>query len=56
MAKMITLKLSEDDVEAFLRVVDDIKFIKEAEKGDREIDRGRFKTLAQVRKKYGLQS
>jgi len=33
MEDMITLRLPRGDVEAFLRVVDDIKFIKEAEKG-----------------------
>ena len=52
MGKMITLKLPKEDVEAFLRVVEDIKLIKEAEKGDKEIDKGRFKTLDQLRKKY----
>ena len=50
--EMITLKLPKDDVDAFLRVVEDIKFIKEAEKGDKEIEKGKFKTLAQLRKKY----
>ena len=49
---MITLRLPRGDVEAFLRVVDDIKFIKEAEKGDKEIDNGKFKTLEQLRRKY----
>ena len=52
MEEMITLKLPKSDVEAFLRVVEDIRFIKEAEKGDKEIDKGRFKTLARLRKKY----
>jgi hypothetical protein len=52
MTDMITLKLPKDDVEAFLRVVQDIKFIKEAEKGDKEIGKGKFKTLEQLRKKY----
>ena len=52
MGKMITLKLPKEDVEAFLRVVEDIKFIKEAEKGDEEIDKDKFKTLDQLRKKY----
>ncbi len=52
MEEMITLRLPKGDVEAFLRVVEDIKFIKEAEKGDKEIDKGRFKTLEQVKKKY----
>lgn len=52
MEKMITLKLPKKDVEAFLRVVEDIKFLKEAEKGDEEISKGKFKTLNQIRKKY----
>ena len=52
MDDMITLKLPKSDVEAFLRVVEDIKFIKEAEKGDKEIDKGKFKTLGQLKKKY----
>ena len=52
MEDMITLKLPKSDVEAFLRVVEDIKFIKEAEKGDKGIDRGKFKTLDQLKKKY----
>ena len=52
MEKMITLKLHKSDVDAFLRVVEDIKFIKEAEKGDEEISKGKFKTLDEVRKKH----
>lgn len=54
MGKMITMRLPKEDVEAFLRVVEDMKFIKEAEKGDEEIDSGRFKTLKQLRKKYKI--
>jgi hypothetical protein len=52
MTEMITFRLPKDDVEAFLRVFEDIKFIKEAEKGDKEIDKNKFKTLDQLRKKY----
>ncbi len=52
MEEMITLKLPKNDLEAFLRVVEDIRLIKEAEKGDNEIEKGKFKTLEQVRKKY----
>ena len=48
MGKMVTMKLPKEDVEAFLRVVEDIKFIREAEKGDEEIDKGKFKTLNQL--------
>jgi len=54
MEEMITLKLPKRDVESFLRVVEDIKFIKEAEKGDEEISKGRFKTLNQLRKRYTI--
>lgn len=42
MEEMLTLKLPKKDVESFLRVVDDIKFIREAKKGDEEITKGRF--------------
>ena len=56
MDDMITLKLPRGDVEAFLRVVEDIKFIKEAEKGDKEIDKGKFKTLHELKKKYSSHS
>jgi len=52
MEDMITLRLPREDVEAFLRVVDDIKLVKDAEKGDKEIDTGNFKTLDQLKKKY----
>lgn len=52
MSEMITLKLPKSDVEALLRVIEDIRFIKEAEKGDKEIDKGKFKTIDQLRKKY----
>ena len=52
MGKMLTMKLPKEDVEAFLRVVEDIKFIGEAEKGDEEIGKGKFKTLGQLTKKY----
>ena len=49
---MITLRQPKNDVEAFLRVVEDIKFIKDAEKGDKEIEKGKFKTLQQLRKRH----
>ncbi len=52
MGEMLTLQLPKRDVESFLRVVEDIRFIKEAEKGDEEISRGKFKTLEQLRKRY----
>lgn len=52
MGKMVIMKLPKEDVEAFLRVVEDIKFIREAEKGDEEIEKGKFKTLGQLTKKY----
>ena len=52
MGKMITLKLPKEDVEAFLRVVEDIRFVKDAEKGEEEINKGKYKTLDQLRKKY----
>lgn len=55
MDEMITLRLPKSDVEAFLRVVEDIKFIKEAEKGDAEIDKGKFKSLSQLKKKHNHQ-
>jgi hypothetical protein len=50
--EMITFKLPKKDMESFLRVVEDIRFIKEAQKGDEEIDKGKFKTLDQLKKKY----
>ncbi len=53
---MVTIKLPKKDLEAFLRVVDDIKFIEKGEKGDEEINKGRFKTLDQIRKKYNVHS
>lgn len=56
MEKMITLKLPKSDVDAFLRVVEDIKFIKEAEKGDEEIEKGKYKSLDELRKKHKNQS
>jgi len=52
MEEMIALKLSKNDEEAFLRVVDDMRFIEKAEKGG-------FKTLDELKKnivigdKYG---
>lgn len=52
----MTLKIPKSDVEAFLRVVEDIRFVKEAEKGDEEISKGKFKTLEQVRNKYRIHS
>ena len=51
MRKTITLRLPKSDVEAFLRAVQDIKFIREAENGDKEINSGRFKTLGQLKNK-----
>ncbi len=56
MSKMVTIQMPKEDIEAFLRVVDEIRFIKEAEKGDKEIDEGKFKTLDQIRKKYNIHS
>ena len=52
MAEMVTIKLPKKDLKSFLRVVDDIRFIKQAEKGDEEISKGKYKTLNQLRKKY----
>jgi len=52
MTEMITLRLPKNDVEAFLRVVEDIKFIKDAEKGDKEIEKSKFKTRQQLRKRH----
>ena len=54
MGEMLTIKLPKKDVETFLRVVEGIRFIKEAEKGDEEINKGKFKTLNYVRKRYGI--
>lgn len=51
MEEMVILKLPKKDVEAFLRVIEDIKFIGEAESGDEEINNGKFKTLDQIRNK-----
>jgi len=56
MEEMITLKIPKNEVDVFLKVVEDIKFISEAEKGDEEISKGKFKTLDQIRKKYGTHS
>jgi len=53
MEETITIQLPKRDIDAFLRVVDDIRFIKEAEKGVNEIEKGKFKTLDHVKKKYG---
>ena len=52
MAEMVTIKLPKKDLKSFLRVVDDIRFIKQAEKGDEEISKGKYKTLNQLRKKH----
>lgn len=54
MPEMITLKLPKKDVESFLRVVGDIRFIQKAEQGDEEVTKGGFKTLAHLRKKYRI--
>lgn len=53
MEQTITIQFPKKDVDTFLNVVDDIKFIKEAEKGVKEIENGKYKTLAHVRRKYG---
>ena len=53
---MVTIKMPKKDVEAFLRVVDDIKFAEKAERGDDEINKGKFKTLEQLNKKYRVHS
>ena len=52
MQEMLTLKIPKEDVEAFLRVVEDIEFVQEAEKGNKEIDEGKFKTLEELKNKY----
>ena len=54
MESMVTLKLPKRDVESFLRIVEDIRFIREAEEGDEEISRGKFKTLKQVKKMHAF--
>jgi len=52
MEEMLTLRLPRKDVDTFLRVVEDIEFIKEAEEGNKQIDAGKFKTLQQLKEKY----
>lgn len=52
MEQMLTVQLPKKDVQAFLRVIEDIRFIEEAEKGDEEISRGKYITLEQLKKKY----
>ncbi|HLD41677.1 MAG TPA: hypothetical protein VJB06_01450 [archaeon] len=56
MTEMLTLKVPKEDVEAFLRVIEDIELIKEAEVGDKEIVEGRFKKLEDLENKYKVQS
>ena len=55
MGKMITMKLPKEDVAALVRVLEDIRFLEKAEKGNEEIDKGKFKTLGQLKKKYKIQ-
>ncbi len=54
MEEMVTLKLPKKDIESFLKVVEDIRLIREAEKGDEEISKGKFKTLQKMREKYSI--
>ena len=49
---MLTLKLPRKDVDAFLRVVEEIEFIKQAEEGNKQIESGKFKTLQELKQKY----
>lgn len=55
MDEMVTVKLPKRDIEALMRIVEDIEFLGEAEKGDKEIEKGNFKTLEDAKKKYGVQ-
>jgi len=55
MEEMVTIKMPKRDMDSFLKVVEDIRFIKEAEKGDNEISSGKFKTLNSLKKKHGIQ-
>ena len=52
MTEMLTLKMPKEDVETFVRVLEDIELIKEAETGDKEIEEGRFKKLEDLEKKH----
>lgn len=52
MTEMLTLRMPKEDVEAFIRVVEDMELIKEAETGDKEIQEGKFKKLEDMEKKY----
>lgn len=54
MGEMLTLKIPKEDAEAFLRVVEDIELIKEAEEGEKEIEEGRFIKLEDLEKKHKL--
>ncbi|MBI1974158.1 hypothetical protein HYS54_05065 [Candidatus Micrarchaeota archaeon] len=56
MAEMVTIQLPKKDVESLLHIVEDLRFLEAAEKGNGEISAGKFKTLKQVRAKYGIQS
>ena len=52
MQEMLTVRIPKEDVEAFIRVVEDMKLIKEADAGDKEIEEGRFTKLEDLGKKY----
>ncbi len=52
MEPMVTVKLPKKDIESLIRIMEDIKFIREAEKGDEEISKGKFKTLSQLKKMH----
>ncbi|MBI4181999.1 MAG: hypothetical protein HY520_03465 [Candidatus Aenigmarchaeota archaeon] len=52
--QVVTLRLPRQDAQAFLRVVEDLAFFMEAEKGDDQIAQGRYITLSQCRKRHGV--
>ena len=51
MEKSVTLSLPKKDVEALLRILEDLRLISEAERGDAEINKGKYVTLKQLKKR-----
>lgn len=54
MEQMVTLRMPKKDMEALLRVMEDMKFFKEAEEGSEQIKKGKYITLEDLERKHHL--
>lgn len=49
----VVVSIPKKEVRSLIRTVEDLKFIEGTEKGKKEIEKGNYKTLEDLKEKYG---